>query len=149
MPFSSGPGLPTGPSGKESACNARDVGLIPESRRSPGEWNDYPLKGMATHSILAWRIPWTEKPGGPHSPWGCKESDMTERQTLSLLTSLSAFLRELLNKWKFSDTTQCYGIRKLGVGTQQSVFNKASRWLWYPLCLRAAGLNKLQRIPSE
>ena len=29
-------------------------------------------KGMATHSsILAWEIPWTEEPGGPH-PWGCK-----------------------------------------------------------------------------
>ena len=25
-------------------------------------------KGMATHSsILVWRIPWTEKPGGPQS----------------------------------------------------------------------------------
>ena len=25
-------------------------------------------KGMATHSsILAWRIPWTEQPGGPQS----------------------------------------------------------------------------------
>ena len=30
-------------------------------------------KGMATHaSILAWRIPRTEGPGG-YSPWGCKE----------------------------------------------------------------------------
>ena len=29
---------------------------------------------MATHSsILAWRIPWTEEPGG-YSPWGHKES---------------------------------------------------------------------------
>ena len=27
-------------------------------------------EGMATHSsILAWRIPWTEEPGG-YSPWG-------------------------------------------------------------------------------
>ena len=35
-------------------------------------------KDMATHSgILAWRIPWTEKPGG-YSPQGCKESDTTE-----------------------------------------------------------------------
>ena len=35
-------------------------------------------KGMATHSsILAWRIPWTEEPGGLQS-MGCKESDMTE-----------------------------------------------------------------------
>ena len=35
-------------------------------------------KEMATHSgILAWRIPWTEKPVG-YSPWSHKESDMTE-----------------------------------------------------------------------
>ena len=41
-----------------------------------------PLKeGMATHSsILAWRIPWTEEPGGLHSPWSHKESDTTEVQ---------------------------------------------------------------------
>ena len=42
---------------KESTCNARDLGLIPGSGRSLGE-------GMATHSsILAWKIPWTEKSG--------------------------------------------------------------------------------------
>ena len=36
-------------------------------------------KGMATHSsILAKRIPWTEETGGLYSPWGRKESDMTE-----------------------------------------------------------------------
>ena len=27
-------------------------------------------------SILAWKIPWTEEPGG-YSPWGHKESDVT------------------------------------------------------------------------
>ena len=33
---------------------------------------------MATHSsILAWRIPWTEQPGGPQS-MGLKELDTTE-----------------------------------------------------------------------
>ena len=32
---------------------------------------------MATHSsILAWRIPWTEEPGG-YSPWGHKRVGMT------------------------------------------------------------------------
>ena len=37
-------------------------------------------KEMATHfTILAWRIPWTEEPGGLHSPWGCIELDTTER----------------------------------------------------------------------
>ena len=34
-------------------------------------------KELATHSsVLAWRIPWTEEPGGP---WGGKESGTTER----------------------------------------------------------------------
>ena len=34
---------------------------------------------MATHSsILAWRILWTEEPGGAIVLWGRKESDTTE-----------------------------------------------------------------------
>ena len=38
-------------------------------------------KGMTAHSsILAWRIPWTEEPGGPQS-WGHKELDTTEGLT--------------------------------------------------------------------
>ena len=36
-------------------------------------------KGTATHSsILAWKIPWTEEPGGLYSPRGHKESDTTQ-----------------------------------------------------------------------
>ena len=32
------------------------------------DWEDPPEEGMATHSsILAWRIPWTEEPGGLQS----------------------------------------------------------------------------------
>ena len=46
-------------------------------------------KGMATHSsILAQRIPWTEKPGGLQF-WGHKESDTTEQLTLSSYTCQS------------------------------------------------------------
>ena len=42
-------------------------------------WRDHLEEGMATHSsILPGESPWTEEPGGLH-PWGCKESDMTER----------------------------------------------------------------------
>ena len=42
-------------------------------------WEDPLEKGKATHSsILAWRIPWTVQ------SMGCKESDMTERLSLSL-----------------------------------------------------------------
>ena len=39
-------------------------------------------KEMVTHSsILAWRIPWTEDPGGLYTPWGHKESGTNERPT--------------------------------------------------------------------
>ena len=54
--------VPSGSDGKKSACNAEDPGLIPRVRKIPLE------KGMATHSsILGWRIPWTEVPGGLQS----------------------------------------------------------------------------------
>ena len=33
-----------GSTGKESACNAGDLGLIPGLERSPGEGKDYPLQ---------------------------------------------------------------------------------------------------------
>ena len=34
---------------------------------------------VAAHSsLLTWRIPWTEEPGGLHRPWGRKASDRTE-----------------------------------------------------------------------
>ena len=54
-------GFPGGSDGKESACNAGDLGSIPRLE-DPLE------KGMATHSsTLASRIPWTEEPGGLQS----------------------------------------------------------------------------------
>ena len=54
-------GFPGSSDGKESTCNAGDLGSIPGSRRSLGE-------GIATHSsILAWKIPWTEELGGLQS----------------------------------------------------------------------------------
>ena len=36
-------GFPGGSDGKESACSAEDLGLIPGSGRYPGEGNGYPL----------------------------------------------------------------------------------------------------------
>ena len=56
-------GFPGGSEDKESTCNAGDTGLIPG-------WEDSPEKELATHSnIPAWRIPWTEEPGGLQSTW--------------------------------------------------------------------------------
>ena len=56
--------------GKESACNAGDLGSIPGSGRSPGEGNGNPLQ----YSCL--ENPWTEEPGGLQST-GLQELDMT------------------------------------------------------------------------
>ena len=102
--------LPGSSAGKESSCNAGDPSSTPGLGRSTGEgignplqyswaslmaqlvknppamwetwvpslgWEDPLEKGKATHSsILAWRI--------PYSPWGHKQSDTTERLSLSL-----------------------------------------------------------------
>ena len=58
-------GLPRWHSGKESACQAGDMGLISGSGRSPGEGNGNPLQ----YSCL--ENPWTEEPGGLQSV-GCQ-----------------------------------------------------------------------------
>ena len=43
-------------------------------------WEDPLEKGMATHSsILAWRIPWREEPGGWSTVHGVTEVDTTEQ----------------------------------------------------------------------
>ena len=54
-------GFPHSSVGKESACSAGDTDSIP-GLENPLE------EDIATHSsILAWRIPWTEEPGGLRS----------------------------------------------------------------------------------
>ena len=53
-------------------ANAGDVGSTPGSGRSPGEGNGNPLQ------FLAWKIPWTEEPGGLES-MGSQKSDTTEQ----------------------------------------------------------------------
>ena len=47
-----------GSEGKKSACNAGDPSLISKSRRSPGEWNGYPLQYSFLENPMdrgAWR----------------------------------------------------------------------------------------------
>ena len=50
---------------------------VKETWVPPLGWEDPLENGMATHSsILTWRIPWTEEPGGLQPMW-LQESDMT------------------------------------------------------------------------
>ena len=69
-------GFPVDSDGKESACNAGDLGLIPESERSPGEGHGYPIQSFFLENS------WRSLAG--YSPWGHKELDTTEQRTLSL-----------------------------------------------------------------
>ena len=58
-----------GSAGKESACSAGDLGLIPVLGRSPGEGKGYRLQYSGLENPL-------------YSPWGRKESDTTEGLSL-------------------------------------------------------------------
>ena len=71
------PGFPSGSDSKESACHAGDL-----------DWEDPLEKGMATHSsIVAWRIPWIEEPGGLQS-MGSRRVRHDWASSLSLFTFL-------------------------------------------------------------
>ena len=52
-------GFPCGSAGKESACNAGDLGLIPGLERYPGEEKGYPLQYSSLENSM-------------DSPWGRK-----------------------------------------------------------------------------
>ena len=64
-----------GSDGKESACNARNPGLMPGLGRSPGEGNGNPLQYPCLENPMD-RGAW-----GGYNPWGHREPDTTERLT--------------------------------------------------------------------
>ena len=103
--------VPDSSVGKETACIAGDPSSIPGSGRSPGDGIGYPLQHSWASLVaqlvkdlpamwqtlvrsLGWEDPlekrklptpvfWPGEFHGLYSPWGCKESDMTERLSLS------------------------------------------------------------------
>ena len=88
------PGFPGGLVSKEFTCNAGDLGSIPGLGRSPEGGHGNPFQ----HSSL--ENPHGQRSPAGYSPWGRKESDMTERLSTSdcalgifgeILTSQPAF----------------------------------------------------------
>ena len=76
-----GRGFPGGSEGKESACNAGDLGSIPELGRCPREGNGsipvfLPGKFHGQRSLVG------------YSPWGRKELEAIEDTNTILLLSL-------------------------------------------------------------
>ena len=73
------PGKPHSSAGKESACSAGDLGSIPGLGRSPGEGKGYPLQ----YSGLENSMDCNGEIHGLYSLQGCRESDTTERLSLT------------------------------------------------------------------
>ena len=70
---------------KESTCNARDLDSIPGLGRSPREGHGNPLQYSCLENPLG------QKSLAGYSPWGHKESDMTEQlSTAQVLMKLFA-----------------------------------------------------------
>ena len=65
-------GFPCGSDGKESACNARDLGSFPEWGRYLGEGNGNPLQYACLGN------PMDKKSLAGYSLWGLKDSDTIE-----------------------------------------------------------------------
>ena len=66
-------GFPGASDGKESSCNAGDLGLIPGLERSPGGGHGKPLQ----YSCL--ENPHGQRSLAGYSSWDRKESDTTKR----------------------------------------------------------------------
>ena len=66
-------GFPHGSEGKEFACNVGDLGSIPALGRSPGGRHGSPLQSSCLEN------PHGHRSRMGYSPWGRKESDMTEQ----------------------------------------------------------------------
>ena len=64
-------GFSCGSAGKESACNAGDLGSVPGLGRSPREGKGYPLQYSGLENSMG--------------PWGRKELDTTKQLSLSLI----------------------------------------------------------------
>ena len=113
-------GFPGNSAGKESACNAGDPGLIPGWGRSARERISYPLQyswaSLVAQLVKSLPAVWetqVEKGTGlensmdcMYSPWGHKESDTTERLSLSAFT----FLKDITMKKKKNPTPKSQGI---------------------------------------
>ena len=65
-------GFSCGSDGKESICNVGDLGSIPGLGRSPGEGHGDPLQYSCLENLHG------QRSLAGYSPWGHKESDMTE-----------------------------------------------------------------------
>ena len=77
--------------GKESFCNAGDLGWIPGLGRSPGEGHGNPLQYSGLQN------PHGQRSLADYCLWGHQESDMTEHSTACERMSYQGVLKRLIH----------------------------------------------------
>ena len=135
--------FPGGSDSKESACNARDLGLIPGSdpwiRKSPGEGHGYPLQYSCLEDSMNRGAWWTR------IHWGHKKSDTTEQPTFSLLwliylsispTKIGALGRkDVVSLWMEQHLThwRCFTFHSLLIRNERTWLEEAHliQFWWY------------------
>ena len=85
-------GFPDSSDGKESACNAGDLGLIPGLGRSAGGGHGNPLQYSSLEN------PHGQSSLGGYSPWGHKEWDTTEQLRQSVSGEAPLMLKQNLTE---------------------------------------------------
>ena len=100
-------GFPGGSGHKESACNARDLGLIPGLGRFPRRRNWQPTPVFLPGKSHGWRSLVS------CSPWGHWKSDMTERLHFHALEKEMATHSSVL-AWRTPGTEEPGGLQSMG-----------------------------------
>ena len=136
-------------------CIEGDLGLIPGLERSPGEGNGYPVH------IFAWRIPWTEEPGGLQSMGlqRVRQGWVTNTFTVGGISLVAQTVKNLLAMWEtwIWSWDQKDPLEK-GMDTHSSILAWRIPWTEEPGRLQSLGLlrvghnwgtNNTQRIVSK
>ena len=122
-------GFPGGSSGKESAWNAGDLGSIPGLGRSPGKGNGNPLQYSGEFH--------GQRSLTSYSPWGLKESDMTESQEVGhfhfrISGKISSHAFKF--KWEMQIRAERGAISSCLWKIKESCESNHSLFLSWPLC---------------
>ena len=78
--------MPLAPGASLTAETIKNLFAMLETWVQPLGWEDLEKEMATNSSVLTWRIPWTEEPGGA-TVHGFEELDTTKRLTLSISLS--------------------------------------------------------------